>query len=106
MWDNHCNENSLNKIKMEIVAIEKKTFQLMKDKLKEFSTQIQEICGKDKRKSEWLDNQDVCQLLKISKRTLQTYRDKGTLAHSQIGYKCYYKTVDIEKLIEISIVKK
>lgn len=91
---------------MEIVAIEKRTFQLMKEKLKEFSIQIQEICGKDKKEDEWLDNQDVCQLLKISKRTLQSYRDNGTLAYSQIGYKCYYKKVDIEKLIEISIVKK
>lgn len=91
---------------MEIVAIEKRTFQLMKEKLKEFSTQIQEICGKDKRKDEWLDNQDVCQLLKISKRTLQTYRDNETLAYSQIGYKCYYKKTDIEKLIETSTIKK
>lgn len=90
---------------MEIVAIEKKTFLLMKERLKEFSTQIKEICGENKKEDEWLDNQDVCQLLKISKRTLQTYRDNGTLAYSQIGYKCYYKKVDIEKLIEISIVK-
>lgn len=91
---------------MEIVAIDKKTFQLMKDKLKEFSNQIQELCGKDKKKDEWLDNQDVCQFLKISKRTLQTYRDNGTLAYSQVGYKCYYKKSDIEKLIEVSIIKK
>lgn len=91
---------------MEIVAIEKKTFQLMKEKLKEFSNQIQEICGKDKRKDEWLDNQEVCQLLKVSKRTLQSYRDNGTIAYSQIGYKCYYKKTDIEKLIETSTVKK
>ncbi|MFT4222912.1 helix-turn-helix domain-containing protein [Dysgonomonas sp.] len=91
---------------MEIVAIEKRTFQLMKEKLKEFSTQIYEICGKDKRKDEWLDNQDVCQLLKISKRTLQTYRNNGTLAYSQIGYKCYYKKIDVENLIETSTVRK
>lgn len=90
---------------MEIVAIEKRTFLLMKERLKEFSTQIKEICGEKKKEDVWLDNQDVCQLLKISKRTLQTYRDNGTLAYSQIGYKCYYKKVDIEKLIEISIVK-
>lgn len=84
---------------MEIIAIEKKTFILMTEKLKEFSAQIQAICGKDKKKDEWLDNQDVCQLLHISKRTLQTYRDNRTLAYSQIGYKCYYKKVDVEKLI-------
>lgn len=91
---------------MEIVAIEKKTFELIKNKLKEFSIQVREICNKDKREAEWLDNQDVCQSLKISKRTLQTYRDNGTLAYSQIGYKCYYKKEDIEKLIETSTVNK
>lgn len=91
---------------MEIVAIEKRTFLLMKEKLKEFSIQIQEICGKNKRKDEWLDNQDVCQLLKISKRTLQTYRDNETLSYSQIGYKCYYKKTDLKRLIEKSIIKK
>lgn len=91
---------------MDIVAIEKKTFQLMKDKLHEFSNQLHELCGKNKNKDEWLDNQEVCQLLKVSKRTLQTYRDNGTLAYSQIGYKCYYKKTDIEKLIETSTVKK
>ena len=91
---------------MDIVAIEKKTFQLMKDKIEAFSNQIHELCGKYKRKDEWLDNQDVCQLLKISKRTLQTYRDNGTLTYSQIGYKCYYKKEDVEKLIETSIIIK
>ncbi|MBD8387793.1 helix-turn-helix domain-containing protein [Dysgonomonas sp. BGC7] len=91
---------------MKIIAIEEKTYQLMKAKLKEFSLQLRELCGKRENKDEWFDNQEVCQLLKISKRTLQTYRDNGTLAHSQIGYKCYYKKVDIEKLIEASIIKK
>lgn len=91
---------------MKIIAIEEKTYQLMKVKLKEFSLQLKELCGKRKNKDEWLDNQEVCQLLKVSKRTLQSYRDNGTLAYSQIGYKCYYKKIDVEKLIETSTVKK
>ena len=43
--------------------------------------------GNDKRLGDWLDNQDVCQMLNISPRTLQTLRDNGTLAYSQINYK-------------------
>ena len=39
--------------------------------------------GTDKRLGEWLDNQDVCQILNISPRTLQTLRQNGTLAYSQ-----------------------
>ena len=29
-------------------------------------------------RGDWLDNQDVCQMLNISPRTLQTLRDNGT----------------------------
>lgn len=45
----------------------------------------------------WLDNQDVCDVLGISKRTLQTYRDKGLLPFSQIRHKIFYKPEDVEK---------
>ena len=34
--------------------------------------------GTDKRLGEWLDNQDVCQILNISPKTLQTLRQNGT----------------------------
>ena len=44
----------------------------------------------------WLDIQDACQLLKISKRTLQAYRDKGILPYSQYGGKIYFRANDIE----------
>ncbi|MDD3504677.1 MAG: helix-turn-helix domain-containing protein [Eubacteriales bacterium] len=50
---------------------------------------------------EWLDNQDVCQLLNISKRTLQTLRDNGTLAYTQISHKTYYKPEDVEKIVPV-----
>jgi transcriptional regulator of NAD metabolism len=55
----------------------------------------------DKEMSEWLDNQDVCLLLNISPRTLQTLRDNGTLAYSQISHKIYYKPKDVEKIIPL-----
>jgi len=48
----------------------------------------------------WLDIQDVCELLHISKRTLQSYRDKGILPFSQVGAKIYYKANDIQKHLE------
>lgn len=48
----------------------------------------------------WLDNQDVCDVLGISKRTLQTYRDKGLLPFSQIRHKIFYKPEDVEKLLQ------
>ena len=45
------------------------------------------------------DNQDLCMLLQISKRTLQSYRDTGKIPFSIIGHKCYYKESDITELL-------
>jgi len=46
-----------------------------------------------------LDNQEVCLMLQISKRTLQSYRDTGKIPFSIIGHKCYYKESDIAELL-------
>jgi len=54
----------------------------------------------ERLKEIWIDNQDVLQTLHISKRTLQTYRDNGTLPFSKINGKFYYKVSDIEHLLQ------
>ena len=54
----------------------------------------------------WLDNGDVCKQLDISKRTLQYYRDSGTLAYTFIGKKCYYKAEDIEAVLNRGLTTK
>jgi hypothetical protein len=48
---------------------------------------------------DWLDNQDVMQVLHISPRTLQTLRSNGILPFSRIGNKLYYRRFDIQKLL-------
>jgi len=72
----------------------------MATRFEQFVKRIDALCGrKDKELQKWLDNQDVCQMLNISKRTLQTYRDNGTLPYSQINHKMYYKPKDIERVL-------
>ncbi len=51
-------------------------------------------------KDTWIDNQDVLQTLHISKRTLQTFRDNGTLPYSKVKGKFYYKVSDVEQLLQ------
>ncbi len=51
-------------------------------------------------KDTWIDNQDVLHTLHISKRTLQTFRDNGTLPYSKIKGKFYYKVSDVEQLLQ------
>jgi hypothetical protein len=48
----------------------------------------------------FLDNQKFIQLMNISKRTAQTWRDEGKVSFSQIGSKIYYKMKDVEVLLD------
>lgn len=54
----------------------------------------------EKFKESWIDGQDVILALNISKRTLQSLRDKGILPYSRINGKFYYKVSDLEVLLE------
>lgn len=53
----------------------------------------------------WLDIQETCLLLKVSKRTLQSYRDNGVLSFSQIGGKIYFRAGDIEEHLRKHYIK-
>ncbi|MFT4223118.1 hypothetical protein [Dysgonomonas sp.] len=62
---------------MEVINIEAQTFEAMMNRFEAFCDRVESLCGdhRDKSLHRWLDNQDVCRILNISKRTLQTYRD-------------------------------
>ena len=88
---------------MEIVSIEKKTFEELVARLGQFVKRMDSINRQrgGRRMSEWMDNQDVCRMLNISPRTLQTLRDNGTLAYSQINHKTYYRPEDVQRIVSI-----
>ena len=46
-----------------------------------------------------MDNQDVCMLLHVSKRTLQRYRSDGLLPYRMYRHKTYYRRADVELFI-------
>ena len=47
----------------------------------------------------WLKSYEVKRLLGISKGTLQSLRDNGTLAYTRIGRPFYYDADDIQKML-------
>ena len=49
----------------------------------------------------WIDNQQACQRLSVSIRTLQTLRDNKTLPYTKMGGKVFYKPEDVEKMLFI-----
>ena len=87
---------------MEIISIEKKTFEELVSRLGQFVKRMDSINRKrsSRRMSYWMDKHDVCQALKISPRTLQTLRDSGRLPYSKINNRIYYRPEDVERLIE------
>lgn len=92
---------------MEIINIDKAVFEEMAVQFEGFKDKITTLCAKHKSKglNDWLDNQDVCLLLNVSPRTLQSYRDTGKIGFSQINHKIYYRASDIEKLLLPNNVK-
>ena len=94
--------NQLNTL-MEIVAIEAQTFDRMLQRLKDMARITDEICKMhgERKIGGWMDSQDACLRLGVSPRTLQTFRDNGTLAYSRIGHKIYYRVEDIQGILPL-----
>ena len=79
---------------MDLIIFERKAFEEFATKIEQFILRVSNspvVKNGKKKTNNWLDHQDVCQRLKISKRTLQTLRDNGTLAYTKIGNRTYYR---------------
>lgn len=88
---------------MEILIIQKEAFEEMAAMFSRFAERVDALLAKQGGKSlnRWMDNQEVCQQLNISPRTLQTLRDNGTLAYSQINHKVFYKPEDVLSIVKL-----
>ena len=93
---------------MEITNMDTRTWEAMVARFANFSQRVETLCEKSKDMClrKWLDNQDVCEILQISKRTLQTYRDNGMLSFTQIGHKMFYRPEDVAQVINRLTQKK
>ena len=76
---------------MEIICVDKQTFEELRVR----------FCDFEERKN-WLDNQEVCDVLRINKKTLQVYRNKGILPFSRIKNKLFYKPEDVQRLLDLN----
>ena len=71
----------------------------LRDEILALAETCHKAFGEQSRYTDWLHNGDVCRLLNISKRTLQTLRDNGTLAYTKIGNRTYYLPEDVERIV-------
>lgn len=82
---------------MDTITIQTEAYQLLICKINEIGQTVSDIKKLKQLKDQWIDLQETCALLKVSKRTLQSYRDKGVLGFSQINGKIYFRLSDIEE---------
>ena len=89
---------------MEIIAIEKKAFETLLAETQRLTRQVEELSRKcqDKRLQKWLTSEEVCDILKISQRSLQTLRTKHKICYAQLGRKFYYHPEEVELVIKQS----
>ena len=56
-------------------------------------------CKASPSNEQFLTDKEVSAWLKVSRRTLQDYRNNGMVSYYQLGGKILYKESDIEKLV-------
>ena len=81
---------------MEIVSIERSTYEELLTNFNSFVEQMKKMGSRGTDKG-----LGVCQIMNISPRTLQTLRNNGTLAYSQIERKVYYKPEDVKRILPL-----
>jgi hypothetical protein len=83
---------------MEALILSKEQYETLLKEMGEIKSVLSE---KQKNPNDlFLDNQEFLQLMNISKRTAQTWRDEGIISFSQVGGKIYYRMSDVEKLLD------
>lgn len=89
---------------MDIVVLEKKAFEQLIDETLRLTQRVESLSRKcqDKRLQKWLTGEDVCAILKISSRSLQTMRSKHKICYAQLGRKFYYRPEEVKLVIKQS----
>jgi len=88
---------------MEAIILSKEQFNHIESSIEEIKLRL--VRESKKPAEQYVDNQEFMQLMKISKRTSQMWRDENKISFSQIGNKIYYKVSDVEELLAKHYVK-
>jgi len=79
-------------------------FEALEQMLSDLETAF-ENCKPSLNGERYLTDKEVSGKLKISRRTLQDYRNQGKIAYVQLGGKILYRESDIEKMLDENYYK-
>ena len=89
----------------EIVNIMRREYPATRD-AKVLSVERPEEQPPKPRKEEWLDANEVCKMLHISRRTLKRWTDRGLFIASQMGDRLYYSRDEIDRALRANIISE
>ena len=83
---------------MEVITIERNAWEQLLQEMQVLTARVEMLSRKcqDRKLSKWIDNDEVCELLRISPRTLQELRSKHRIGYAQRGRKFYYRPEEVE----------
>ena len=88
---------------MNAVILKQDEYSELINSIKEIQTKL---CEKPKSVTDdFIENEGFLELMKISRRTAQTWRDEGIISFSQQGKKIYYRDSDIKKFLDANYNK-
>ncbi len=91
----------------KLICIEERTFMQLVSQIELLAPIAERLRQKLKQpvSEEWIGAEMVCQWLNISKRTLQSYRERGILPFSTIEGKTLFRQKNIEDFLQSRTVK-
>ena len=88
-----------------MIQINRETFQMMLHQIMERFDRIDDRLNRMNRQTaalegdKLLDNQDMCELLGVTKRTLARYRQKKLVTYYMIDGRTYYKASEVQDFL-------
>lgn len=74
--------------------------QVIKDTVKAQLPKLRDSFQKD-----WLSTEEVMEMMNVSRRTVQNYRDDGKISYTQDGRKILYPRESIEEFLRDNMIK-
>lgn len=99
----HCHTTTSHNA-MEVNLVQKEDIDELIAKIDKVNHLLKKVLSIE-QKSEWLDNEEFCKTLSISKRTAQRFRDQKIISFCQFGSKVLYKRTDVESFLEKHRIK-
>lgn len=85
---------------MDVIVFDSTVWNEVKTNLDAIQAKLDNLQKSPALPEHWLSNREVSELLGVTKRTLQRYRDGGVLPFSHIGGKIFYKVSDLVRVLD------